>query len=115
MEPEPDRRQSPRHPAGPPVHCAIVLGCALKFEPRAVENVSTGGFRLATDLLMPVGLEGVACFTDRAGQLYCQPGFRVVYCYEQPGRGYVLGAAFHRDLTPDELERLRDGGTGGAP
>ena len=107
MNPNADRRQSPRYPADPEVRCELVLGEALKLESQAIHNLSAGGFRLATDLLMPVGLEGVACFTDRAGQLYCQPGFRVVYCYEQPGRGYVLGAAFRRDLTPDELARLK--------
>jgi hypothetical protein len=107
MPPEPERRAWHRHRAAPDLRCELVLGDILKVVPQAIHNLSAGGFRLALDLRVPPGLEGVARFTDRAERYYCQRGFRVVYCYEAPGRGYVLGAAFRRDLTPDELARLK--------
>jgi hypothetical protein len=107
MNPDADRRQSPRQPADPQIGCELILGDTLKLESHAVHNLSAGGFRLPVDVLVPAGMEGVACFTDRAERFYCQLGFRVVYCSEQPGRGYVLGGAFRRALTPDELARLR--------
>jgi PilZ domain len=101
-----DRRQSPRQPADPQVRCELVLGDTVKIGPCAVHNISAGGFRLIVDLLVPADLRGVARFTVLIDQFYCQLSFRVVYCYEVPGAGYVLGAAFLRILTPDELERL---------
>jgi hypothetical protein len=107
MDLDRDRRQSRRQPANPQVRCELVLGDALKLKPEAIHSLSAGGFRLAVDLRVPAGMEGIARFTGRADRFYCQRGFRVVFCYEEPGRGYVLGAAFRRPLTPDELERLR--------
>jgi PilZ domain len=107
MPPELERRAWDRHPADPQVRCELVLADTLKLVPQAIHNLSAGGFRLALDLLVPARLEGIARFTDQADRFYCQRGFRVMYCYEEPGRSYVLGAAFRRDLTPDELERLK--------
>ena len=107
MPSDSERRKWVRHPAGHQILCELVLAAVVKVVPRAVHNVSAGGCRLSLDLDVSVGAEGVARFTDRAERFYCQWAFRVVYCYEQPGRGYVLGTAFQQDLAPDQLERLR--------
>jgi PilZ domain-containing protein len=107
MPPEPERRQWGPYPADPLVRCELVLAGTVKLVPQAVHNLSAGGLRLALDVFVPAGLEGVARFTDPGERFYCRREFRVAYCREEPGRGYVLGAAFRRDLAPDELERLK--------
>jgi hypothetical protein len=102
-----ERHKWGRQPADPQILCELVLAGKLKVVPRAVHNVSAGGCRLSLDLDVSVGAEGVARFTDRAGQFYCQRAFRVVYCYEAPNRDYIMGLAFRQGLAPGELQRLK--------
>ena len=107
MPSDSERRKWVRHPAGHQILCELVLAAVVKVVPRAVHNVSAGGCRLSLDLDVSVGAEGVARFTDRAERFYCQPAFRVVYCYEAPNRDYIMGLAFRQGLAPGELQRLK--------
>ena len=123
MAPDPERRQSPRHPADPRTVCDLLIGRSVTDRALAVGNLSGGGARLLVGRPVTLG-ETVWTFLRYEGQrLYCMRMARVVYAqsvsgeaYSHPlsGETYALGVAFHRELDASEVAGLCGSGAEGA-
>jgi hypothetical protein len=119
MKPDPDRRQSPRHPADPRTACDLLLGSSVTDRALAVVNLSRGGARLLVGRPVSPGEMLWAFLRHEGRRLYCMRMARVVYAhpvsgeaYPHPvlGGAYHLGVAFYRDLDAFEIDGLCVGG-----
>jgi hypothetical protein len=75
------------------------------FWPR-INNLSASGISLFVHRRFELGRVMPARLINRASNSAFDVQIRVVALVELPGSSFVLGAAFHRNLSEDELRAL---------
>jgi hypothetical protein len=109
MNPSPDRRKWRREPAGPATRCDLLIDGAVDFRAVAVRNIAAGGLQLVLDVPVAAGQTLWVQLHNPAGRHYCLRRLGVVYRLPRTGAIYLLGGAFTRELSSDEVEGLSEG------
>jgi hypothetical protein len=112
MPPETEHRRWERRPADPRVVCDLLIGESVTCRTLAVANLSEGGARLLMSRPLAPG-EPLWAFLHHEGRrFYCMRMAQVIYAHRFSGGAYILGVAFHRELSAAEVEGLRGRGVG---
>jgi hypothetical protein len=106
MEPNPDRRQSPRQPADLRTACDLLIGGSITCRALAVCSLSKGGARLLVDRPFTPGETLWAFLYCEGRRLYCMCMARAVYAHPVSDKTYAVGVAFYRELDATEVEGL---------
>jgi hypothetical protein len=107
MDPETDRRKWQRHAADPQARCDLLVGRAENCRPVGVKSVSRGGVELLVDIPIPPGEVLWGQFQKPAGRLLWVREMRAVHCFPLADGSYILGAAFTRELSDDQVAALK--------
>ncbi|MFN4258734.1 MAG: PilZ domain-containing protein [Gemmataceae bacterium] len=94
---------SPRFPCNLDTSCTLIASVEGEAQPVKVRNISAGGI----SLIVPRGFEPHSVLTlqlvNKLKNYRCDVRIRVIYCLEHPTGEWILGAAFTRNLTDEEL------------
>ena len=101
----PERRRASRHICGPEVACRLVAEPGTDFWAR-VQNISTGGLALVLDRMIPTGKVLTAELHHRGRGFSCRRQIRVIYTLQETTGELLAGAAFHPELTGQDLQQL---------
>jgi PilZ domain-containing protein len=107
MPPQTNRRAWDRHPADPRTVCDLLIDEAIECRALAVGNISRGGARLLVGRRVAPGEPLLVFLHNEGRRVSCVRPARVVYTFPAPGGAYVLGLAFHQELSTPEVEELR--------
>jgi hypothetical protein len=95
-----------RHGARPDTACRLIPLAGARWLPALLLNLSTGGAGLLVDKYFEPGAELAVLLDRRSGTFSYLLRARVVHVREaSPGR-YVLGAAFPKRLSVEELQAV---------
>jgi hypothetical protein len=102
-----ERRKWRRHPADPQTVCDLLIDGAVECRALAVCNLSQGGARLRVGRRVAPG-DTLRLFLHHEGRrVSCIGPARVLYAVGEPGGAYVVGLAFHRELSAAEVAGLK--------
>ena len=74
--------------------------------PAQPQDISRSGVRLVLARRLDAGTEATAVVYHPGRQFFVRVPMRVAYVIEQPGGRFILGGAFARELSDDELRGL---------
>jgi hypothetical protein len=102
-----ERRKWHRHQADPQTVCDLLIDGAVECRALEVCNLSQGGARLRVGRRAAPGDRLRAFLHHEGRRVYCIRPARAVYVVGEPGGAYVVGLAFHRELSAAEVEGLQ--------
>lgn len=114
IEPATYRRRGPLpRPAG--LETAYHLSAMVEpgYCRAGVRNISPEGLSLVLNRRIEPGSVVSVDVYNKARRYSCQVPLRVVYVLEHPGGDYILGGAFARELSDDEVQGLLSGAPSG--
>ncbi|MBY0527894.1 MAG: hypothetical protein K2R98_31140 [Gemmataceae bacterium] len=103
---ESNRREAVRYNINLETSCLLIAAVEGDLSPVRVRNISAGGISLVLnhgcepDTIMTVQL------LNRPRMYMCKVDVRITYIVEHPSGDWILGGAFNRKLTDEELRSL---------
>jgi hypothetical protein len=101
-----ERRRSSRYPPRPETRGQLIADESGDSWPVALRNVSAHGVSLVFGRRLELESSLTLKLDDAEGTFSARLPIRVVYAIQQQGEEVILGCAFGRDLTPDEVQGL---------
>jgi len=103
---EANRRESVRYNINLDTSCLLIAALEGDSSPVRVRNISAGGI----SLVLSHGVEPDTLLTvqllNRPRMFLCKIDVRITYVVEHPSGDWILGGAFTRKLTDDELRSI---------
>jgi hypothetical protein len=101
-----ERRHGERLVCGSHVGCRVILHPGAEFRALRVHNLSARGTKLLLDRPAREGTLLNLVFRNEKTRFLCQRQLCVIYSFPDLHGRFVVGGAFHRDLSHDELYQL---------
>ena len=101
-----EKRHGERLACGPHVGCRVILHPAAEFPAVRVHNLSARGAKLLLDRPTSEGTVLDLELRNQKTQFTCQRQLRIIYTFPDLHGHFIVGGAFHRDLSHDELYQL---------
>jgi hypothetical protein len=102
----PERRHWYRYPCGPQIYCRLVIDGVVDFWAVRVHNLSTGGIKLMLDIPVPREKVVTVVLHNPACKYSCQRQVRIAYSHKVARIQFIVGGAFVKDLTAQEMQAL---------
>lgn len=101
-----EKRHGERLACGPHIGCRVIAPAATEFRAVRVHNLSTRGTKLRLDRPAPAGTVLHLELYNEKTRFTCLRPLRVIYTFADLHGCFIVGGAFHQELSQDELRQL---------
>lgn len=101
-----ERRRAIRYECGLETSCQLMAQVDGDAWPAKVRNISVSGISLVVARKLDPETRVNVELYNKSRKYYCQIPLRIIYVLEKQDGNYILGAAFTRELSLEELQGL---------